>query len=79
MTTVNTAVAAATIATTTKLIFTLVLSSHSLGVKGVVTFNDGLPASDLEIQVGTTMKVKTTSTGEYWKLLLPGQYTLNVS
>lgn len=54
------------------------LTSTVAGVKGVVMFNDGVPAPNLEVHVNSRMKVKTTPRGEYWKLLLPGQYKLNV-
>lgn len=49
------------------------------GVKGVVIMNDGSPAPGVIMRVGKRMEVKTTPSGEYWKLLLPGNYTLTVS
>lgn len=51
----------------------------SLGVKGVVRFKDGEPAGGLSVIVGGRLPVQTTCDGEFWKLLLPGNYSLKVS
>lgn len=50
------------------------------GIKGTVTDNNGYPLSDMKILVhGLESKpIRTTSRGEYWRLLLPGEYTVQV-
>lgn len=47
-----------------------------LGIKGIVTDSNRYPLQDIEIIVeGAEQKpVRTTSRGEYWRLLLPGTY-----
>lgn len=49
--------------------------SH-LGIKGIVTDSNRYPLEDIEIIVdGLERKpVRTTARGEFWRLLLPGQY-----
>lgn len=42
-------------------------------------YKGGEPASGLGIVVDRRLLVKTTSLGEYWKLLKPGEYSLKVS
>ncbi|XP_067929704.1 carboxypeptidase D-like [Watersipora subatra] len=54
------------------------LEQVGIGVKGIVLTSDGKPAKELHIHVDERMVVSTTMLGEYWKLLLPGQYTLKV-
>lgn len=47
-----------------------------LGIKGLVHDSNRYPLEDIEILVeGLEQKpVRTTARGEYWRLLLPGQY-----
>lgn len=49
--------------------------SH-MGIKGIVTDSNRYPLEDIEINVdGLERKpVRTTARGEFWRLLLPGQY-----
>lgn len=51
-----------------------------VGVKGVVTDNNGYPLKDMEIVVGglESKRVRTTERGEYWRLLMPGEYDIQV-
>lgn len=46
------------------------------GIKGWVSDKNGYPLQDMEILVeGLESKpIRTTNRGEYWRLLLPGQY-----
>lgn len=53
--------------------------SSLIGVKGLIYTSDGKPAPDLSVVVDDRMVVKTTPLGEYWKLLLPGNYSLKVN
>ena len=55
------------------------IEMYIAGVKGIVTYENGTPAAGVAIHVDGRMKVKTTAQGEFWKILLPGTYTLNVS
>lgn len=49
------------------------------GVKGIVTDASGRPVSGAKIQVaGREFGFKTTSQGEFWRLLMPGDYRLIV-
>ena len=48
------------------------------GVRGVIITSDGQPADNVTVQIDDRMPVETTPLGEYWKLLLPGNYTLYV-
>ncbi|CAN7937583.1 unnamed protein product [Ixodes hexagonus] len=52
-----------------------------MGVKGVVKeFGSGRPVDKAAVWVdGIDHNVTTTDRGEFWRLLLPGQYTLRVS
>lgn len=50
-----------------------------IGIKGIVTINDGTPVPDLTIVIDELMGVKTTKHGEYFKLLKEGSYTLKVN
>lgn len=47
-----------------------------MGIKGIVTDSNRYPLEDIEIIVdGLERKpVRTTARGEFWRLLLPGQY-----
>lgn len=51
-----------------------------VGVKGVVTDNNGYPLKDMEFIVGgiESKPILTTQRGEYWRLLLPGHYDVQV-
>lgn len=50
------------------------------GIKGVVTDHNGYPLTDMELLVeGLESKpVRTTKRGEFWRLLLPGKYNVQV-
>lgn len=50
------------------------------GVKGLVTDHNGYPLVDMEILVEhlESKPVRTTERGEFWRLLLPGQYNIQV-
>lgn len=49
-------------------------------VKGVVKDHNGYPLADMEVLVSglETKPVRTTKRGEYWRLLLPGEYNVQV-
>ena len=50
------------------------------GVKGRITNKDGSGISKAKIAVtGINHKVKSTTSGDYWRLLLPGKYIITVS
>ena len=46
------------------------------GLKGIVRNQDGEPMEKARVAVGKTKPVKTTSNGEFWKLVLPGTYSV---
>lgn len=51
-----------------------------MGVKGVVQTRDGRPIAGAVIKVvGRLHGTKTTELGEFWRLLLPGDYTIKVT
>lgn len=57
------------------------MQSVHLGVKGFVTdqqSNEAVPRARITV-IGIEYDVKTTHDGEYWRLLLPGTYSLQVS
>ena len=55
------------------------LKLANTGVKGVLKFSNNQPAANLSIQINSIEPIfKTSSTGEYYRLLLPGNYTLRV-
>ncbi len=57
------------------------MQSVHLGVKGFVTdqqSNEAVPRARVTV-IGIEYDVKTTHDGEYWRLLLPGTYSLQVS
>ncbi|XP_055606268.1 carboxypeptidase D-like [Uranotaenia lowii] len=50
-----------------------------VGVKGLVTDTNGLPIKDADIIVdGINQNIRTTPLGEYWRLLVPGNYKIRV-
>ena len=46
------------------------------GVKGIVRNEEEEPIEKAMVAVGNMKPVKTTSNGEYWKLILPGKYSV---
>lgn len=55
------------------------LEAGQMGVKGFVHTEKGEPVNEAEILVeGIDHNVKTTSRGEYWRLLRPGTYNISV-
>lgn len=51
-----------------------------VGVKGVVRNENGTPISNARIDViGRSHSVFSAESGDYWRLLVPGEYTLRVS
>ncbi|XP_058117990.1 carboxypeptidase D isoform X2 [Anopheles coustani] len=49
------------------------------GVKGLVTDSAGYPIKDADVIVsGVDRNVRTTDRGEYWRLLVPGEYNIRV-
>lgn len=50
------------------------------GIKGIVTDHNGYPLADMEVLVEhlESKPVRTTKRGEYWRLLLPGVYKVQV-
>ena len=57
------------------------LQSVHMGVKGLVTDHqsgEAVPGALIKVQ-GIDYVVKTTVDGEYWRLLIPGEYSLQVS
>ncbi|XP_066921078.1 carboxypeptidase D-like [Clytia hemisphaerica] len=56
------------------------LARIHMGVKGVVLTHDHEPIEGAKILIhDRTKEIKTWRTGEYWRLLLPGNYQLEVS
>ncbi|XP_053669829.1 carboxypeptidase D isoform X3 [Anopheles nili] len=50
-----------------------------VGVKGLVTDSAGYPIKDADVIVnGIDRNVRTGERGEYWRLLVPGQYNVRV-
>jgi len=55
----------------------VLLNSVHGGMKGLVTDQDGHPLHKATVEVvGRDKSVTTTARGEYWRLLLPGTYTV---
>ena len=46
------------------------------GVKGLVVDEERKPVPNAMVQVDNFKAVKTSSQGEFWKLLMPGNYTV---
>ena len=54
-------------------------SARTMGVKGMVTDENGHPVSGVVIRVkGRNKMIKVSDHGEYWILLLPGEYQIRV-
>ena len=54
-------------------------AARTLGVKGLVTDEKGNPVSGVVVRVrGRHKMVKVSEQGEYWILLLPGEYHVRV-
>ncbi|KXJ79140.1 hypothetical protein RP20_CCG002230 [Aedes albopictus] len=50
-----------------------------VGVRGLVTDSNGYPIQDADVIVdGIKQNIRTTKRGEYWRLLVPGNYKLRV-
>lgn len=50
-----------------------------VGVKGLVTDSNGYPIKDADVIVdGISQNIRTTQRGEYWRLLVPGNYKIRV-
>jgi len=49
------------------------------GVKGIVRNEEGEPIEKAMVAVGKMKPVKTSRNGEYWKLILPGNYSVVVT
>lgn len=51
-----------------------------IGVKGIVRNEQGTALAGAEVKiVGREVSFRTTEEGEYWRLLLPGSYELQVN
>ncbi|CAH0548742.1 unnamed protein product [Brassicogethes aeneus] len=56
------------------------IESTHWGVKGLVTDTKGEPVLDADVVVtGINHNITTSNRGEYWRLLLPGQYEMYAS
>ena len=50
------------------------------GVRGIVQDQNGKPISQAVLKIkGRSIPFTTTHQGEFWRLLLPGEYTLEIS
>ena len=47
-----------------------------VGLKGIVRSQDGESIEKARVAVGNMKPVRTTSNGEFWKLVLPGNYSV---
>ena len=56
-------------------ILNFLLQVHA-GVKGIVRNEEEEPLVKATVAVGKMKPVKTTNNGEYWKLILPGNYSV---
>ena len=53
------------------------LESVHIGIKGIVSFENGTRSGETEIYVEDNKKaIKSTNQGEYWRLLPPGKYKI---
>lgn len=53
------------------------LEQAHIGIKGIVTDENRQPIENAKIiVVGVNHNIVTTDRGEYWRLLLPGKYTV---
>ncbi|XP_072934189.1 carboxypeptidase D isoform X2 [Epargyreus clarus] len=53
------------------------MEQTNIGVRGVVVDEDGVPVKDAEIKVESIEhSVRTTHSGSYWRMLLPGEYNV---
>jgi hypothetical protein len=60
-------------------LITLLTQVH-LGVKGVVVDRSGAPIANASVRVLDRLHgAKTTAHGEFWRILLPGNYTIEVT
>ncbi|XP_053693015.1 carboxypeptidase D [Sabethes cyaneus] len=51
----------------------------NVGVRGLVTDSSGFPIKDADVIVdGINQNIRTTERGEYWRLLVPGNYRIRV-
>lgn len=56
------------------------MSYVSIGVKGLILNEYSKPIASAEVMINDRRPVvKTTALGEFWRILLPGTYTLKVS
>ena len=55
--------------------FYFLLQAHS-GVKGIVMDEEGEPIVRALVKLDDLKAVTTTSSGEFWKLVMPGNYTV---
>lgn len=55
--------------------------SYLLGVKGIIYDQDGkvVPSATLKIKGRELVSFRSSKYGEYWRILLPGTYTLQVT
>ena len=61
--------------------YDLFLYTKYLGVRGIVTDKHGTGIENVTVAVigRESHAARTTADGEYWRLLLPGNYTLKVN
>ena len=56
------------------------LKLANTGVRGIVSFDDGTPAKYVTVKIDQRDPFfKTNSNGEFYRILLPGRYTLSVA
>ncbi|XP_008548171.1 carboxypeptidase D [Microplitis demolitor] len=56
------------------------LEQAHIGIKGLVVDPNGYPIGDAQIHIdGNSHNITTTNRGEYWRLLLPGNYVVRAS
>ncbi|CAM1327583.1 CPM (predicted), partial [Pycnogonum litorale] len=59
-----------------KAMYNFLLKVH-IGVKGIVVDEDDAPVEGIKMKIkGRDAVFKTTKRGEYWRILLPGNYTI---